>query len=484
MSRQIVPIVGMHCVACEERITQELKKLPGVARVQVSHLRHRAEIHWYDQPGELNMVRAAVERAGYHLGDQNSVNQANQPTRRATGGQWLIAVVVTAVLWLIYRLVVSWGIINPTLDPNTLGPGVALIVGIVASLSTCLVVIGSVVMSFGAKYQASGTFYQARVRPHLLFHVGRLAAFFLLGGLLGVLGQWIDISLSATGWLMLIVGVALLVLGLNILGLAPSPSAFGLHLPRRVLRWWDKIQSSEHRAAPLLLGAFTFFLPCGFTQTMQLFAISAGGFWRAGFTLLFFALGTMPVLLAIGIASASTRQRRMVVAQKVIGFILFLFSFSILANGLVLLGVDLSRFGTKNNHAAANIDAAGNVQVVRMTVGNWGYEPNVLTIQSGVPVRWLISSNGNAGCASSLVVPSMGIRKFIGAGETEINFTPTGAGTIPFSCSMGMYRGRFVVTDAKSATTTAPPIAAPITNEIIPANSSCYMNTAGKIICE
>ena len=156
-------------------------------------------------------------------------------------------------------------------------------------------------------------------------------------------------------------------------------------------------------------------------------------------------------------------------------------------NGLALLGVDLSHWGTRISASSANVDAAANVQVVRMTVGRWGYEPNTLTIQSGVPVRWLISSDGNAGCASSLVVPSMNIRKFIGAGKTEINFTPTGTGTIPFSCGMGMYRGKFVVVDATAAATAATqPIVnpSPTTDDIIPPKSSCYMRTDGQIICQ
>jgi plastocyanin domain-containing protein len=47
-------------------------------------------------------------------------------------------------------------------------------------------------------------------------------------------------------------------------------------------------------------------------------------------------------------------------------------------------------------------------------------------------------------------MPKYGISKSLRAGENIITFTPTQTGEIPFSCSMGMYRGKFIVVDSGS----------------------------------
>jgi len=50
-------------------------------------------------------------------------------------------------------------------------------------------------------------------------------------------------------------------------------------------------------------------------------------------------------------------------------------------------------------------------------------------------------------CASSLVVPGYDINVQLKKGENIIEFTPRETGEIKFSCSMGMYRGKFIVVD-------------------------------------
>jgi sulfite exporter TauE/SafE len=53
-------------------------------------------------------------------------------------------------------------------------------------------------------------------------------------------------------------------------------------------------------AGGALLGALTFILPCGFTQSVQFQALAAGSFWGGAQLTLAFALGTLPVLGALG----------------------------------------------------------------------------------------------------------------------------------------------------------------------------------------
>jgi plastocyanin domain-containing protein len=75
----------------------------------------------------------------------------------------------------------------------------------------------------------------------------------------------------------------------------------------------------------------------------------------------------------------------------------------------------------------------------------------VLTVEKGKKVRWVITSTNQFSCASSIVVPKYGISKSLKKGENVIEFVPKETGEIPFSCSMGMYRGKFIVVEPGSA---------------------------------
>ncbi|OGH75585.1 MAG: hypothetical protein A3G00_00415 [Candidatus Magasanikbacteria bacterium RIFCSPLOWO2_12_FULL_43_12] len=76
-----------------------------------------------------------------------------------------------------------------------------------------------------------------------------------------------------------------------------------------------------------------------------------------------------------------------------------------------------------------------------MTQYGSGYSPNFFTVKKGIKTRWVINSTNPYSCASSLVVPKYRINKYLEKGENIVEFTPTEAGDIHFSCSMGMYRG-------------------------------------------
>jgi len=74
-----------------------------------------------------------------------------------------------------------------------------------------------------------------------------------------------------------------------------------------------------------------------------------------------------------------------------------------------------------------------------------GYNPDVIKIKAGVPVRWEIDGKQITGCTSDIVVPNLKINKKLNSGLNVIEFTAPNKGTLNFSCGMGMVRGKFIV---------------------------------------
>lgn len=96
----------------------------------------------------------------------------------------------------------------------------------------------------------------------------------------------------------------------------------------------------------------------------------------------------------------------------------------------------------KEGVAAAEV---GGVQEVPIVVKG-GYEPDMIVVKRGKPVRLLFNRQESSLCSEMVVFDGIGQSAKLPEGETvAIEFTPEKAGEIPFSCQMGMLRGKVVV---------------------------------------
>ena len=442
---KIIHIKGMTCVSCESIIKDEIKGFPGVEKIKVSVKKETAEIsHDAEKKLDFNLIIDKINSLGYHASFEK-ISKADACINRkekATGKQWFYSLLVVLGFYIAYKLLQRAGIFNwVDVDPNNISFGVAVLVGIVASMSTCLAVVGAVVISFAAKNESKGSKFERSVKPHLLFHLGRILTFFVLGGILGLLGNLLNISTSFISIFTIIIAIILAWLGLNILGLTPSMTKFGIRMPKSVIKHWEKVNNSNHSSAPLILGGLTFFLPCGFTQSMQFFAVTTGSFWQGGLTLALFAIGTVPVLLALGITTSKLKNMNFVVLKKAIGFVVILFALYTLSTGFALAGLNLNFFSNDGVQSQVN----DTEQIIQMNVDYSGFTPNVFNIKKGVPVAWVINGEKLTGCTNRIIVPSLSIEKSLIPGKNVIRFTPNKEGVINFSCWMGMVRGKFVV---------------------------------------
>ena len=214
--------------------------------------------------------------------------------------------------------------------------GTAFTVGIVASLSSCMAVVGGLVLSMSVSFAKEGD----KFRPQILFHVGRLVSFFIFGGIIGIIGSAFQLGGTGTFILSLIVGLILLVLGLNLLDIFPWLKKLQPSLPSFIGKHIQDLKNVNHTLIPLLVGIVTFFLPCGFTQSMQLYALSTGSFWTGALTMLAFAIGTLPVLAILSFSSLGIQNKNWSgTFFKAAGLVVIFFGLFNILNSLVAAGI-------------------------------------------------------------------------------------------------------------------------------------------------
>lgn len=447
-------IAGMTCHACETRVGKALSAVPGVERARVSARRGRAVV---DTTGAVDrtLLARAVRAAGYELGaaERSWVTRDRRVWRDVLPGVAAVAAlaVTASALGLLDVVAGAGGRVG------TGGPAVALVLGVAAGFSTCMALVGGIVLAVSARFAAAhpGLGARQRVRPHLAFNAGRVVGFGALGAGTGALGSTISLDPRVTAALMIGVSVVMGMVGLRLTELSPRLSTGGLTLPAAVSRTLglDRARDTYRDRTAALLGAGSFFLPCGFTQAVQVYALSTGSPAQAGLVMALFALGTTPGLLALGGATAAIRGPRADRLLRLAGVVVLAFAavnlhgaLGVLAPGLVSAATPSARPGAPTD----NVSFDGDVQVLRTTQVATGYEPATAAVYADREVRWVIDSRA-LGCATSISVPQLGISRMLDLGENVITFTPTQVGTIAYTCAMGMFGGTIEVLPAPEA---------------------------------
>ncbi len=433
-------VLGTHCASCEIVIERELKKLPGVVKVHASAGANTVDITMQDGK---SMTAEECTRVLKHHG--YTFSNASITPRVFTWDRLILAVVA---IGLIFFLLTSTGILNYAPEEAT-GKGLVavLLVGIVASFSSCTAVVSGFLVALSSKAaqsNASATFV-AKMRPHFAFNVGRLIGFAGFGALVGAIGSQLVLSSTMNG--VLIVVIALLMIGIGIDLLNVLPAGLAIRPPKFLSHRIHSIVESKNPLAPAILGALTFFLPCGFTQSMQLYALSTGSPIQAAVIMTTFAIGTLPALIGFGAATSAFRGKALERLTFGVGAFVVALGIANVGNGATLLGWQgFSFVGATETTVAAPVLVNGK-QLVTMEASAFGYNPDVITVRKGYPVDWEVYGGKNLGCASTLVMNAFNVQSPIRTGENTIAFTPTKTGTFPFSCSMGMVRGTMVVTE-------------------------------------
>lgn len=85
------------------------------------------------------------------------------------------------------------------------------------------------------------------------------------------------------------------------------------------------------------------------------------------------------------------------------------------------------------------------VQKATITIDGGMYMPAVILVKQGKPVELTFKAGKQPGCGSTVVFKSLKISKEVGSKPVVIKFTPKTAGTIAFTCGMGMFDGKVVV---------------------------------------
>ncbi len=472
-------VKGMHCASCEVLIEKKLLEIAGIKSVEAKTAKGEVVIEYTGEKPDVNSLNSIFRKDNYVFSEKPFETENNRP-----GNDFFLPLVISVLLIAGFLYVNRLGFAG-LLNVNSKSSLPAFFVlGLIAGVSSCAALIGGMVLSMSKQWLGIYSERQStleKLQPHLMFNFGRLISYAVLGAALGLIGSRLQISFGFTSFLIMAVSVMMVFLALQMLGVKAF-RRFQFTLPKSATRYIANESNFKGRYMPALMGALTFFLPCGFTITSQGMALLSGNAVQGGLIMGLFALGTTPALLLIGLSAVKFSENRNLAWQfsKVAGFLILFFAAFNVNNQLNVLGVSsLSDFFTaaapapavenknpgsevKNGNQDANVSEQGlapiveGKQILKMTASSAGYQPNYFKVKAGLPVRWEIKDIGTSGCTNAVISRSL----FDGAinltpGQTSVKeFTPTKSGKYKFSCWMGMISGIIEVTDQSSSAKT------------------------------
>lgn len=279
-----LPISGMHCGACSILVADTLS--------EELHVTARADL-----------VKAVVQVEGFSGTLEELVSLGNQFLKpigyvlgEKPGLKWkgiFLGFAGAAGILVLISLVQNLGLFGPFMIEE-IHPESAFLLGLVASVSTCFALVGGLLVTYAGSMK---DFDMPVQRWNMgLFHLGRFGGFFLLGGVLGWVGDILQVDYTMTVVMLSLAALIMIIAGLQFLGIVRLPQSNG-----RVTSWVKDVSRKSGPVFGLLLGILTFFLPCGFTQSTQFQAIATGNFWDGAVLMFSFALGSFPVLGGISL---------------------------------------------------------------------------------------------------------------------------------------------------------------------------------------
>ena len=231
------------------------------------------------------------------------------------------------------------------LDPATRTFDVAmlLVMGLTISLGHCVGMCGPLVTAFSVSSRTRGHGNRALLARSLVYHLGRVASYCVIGALFGWLGESFFVAeggRQVQGGLSIAIAVLMLLVAMSLAGWVPA------------LRWlesgrWGQAMGCRIRElldAPslghcFLLGSANGWLPCGPVLAAAMTAAATGSPWMGIVAMLLFGTATIPVLVILGMGTGQLGLRARVLFHRIGAIVIVLIALQLVLRGLAVFGV-------------------------------------------------------------------------------------------------------------------------------------------------
>jgi len=206
--------------------------------------------------------------------------------------------------------------------------GTIFLVALLGSFGHCIGMCGGFVLAYtAAKVDAQWSRTRQMV-AHLLYSLGRVTSYMIIGAIFGYLGQKVGFSLTAKGLLFMSVGVLMIFIGLSLIGKIKFLNSVESSIAQS--SWFGRlfrmVIHSKSLPSFYWMGMLNGFIPCGLVYFFATAAIVAGSALKGAIVMAVFGVATIPAMMGVGIFSSlikSSSYRQLVIKIAAVVVMLF-----------------------------------------------------------------------------------------------------------------------------------------------------------------
>ncbi|MCR5319003.1 MAG: sulfite exporter TauE/SafE family protein [Treponema sp.] len=441
-------IRGMTCINCQTKIEKRLLQLDGLLHAEVSWKKGSAEIYFDETKISLEEIISEIEKLDYKV-----IRKGGESFSA------LDSLLYAGIIALLFFALQKTGVMNllvpGSIASSKMSYALLFVTGLLTSVH-CVAMCGGInlsqSLSFVGLSESSTPFSRKIYLPSLLYNLGRLASYtlvglvlgsvgFFLGGINGGAGGDVSIPLSVQGCLKLIAGVFMLLTGISLLGIFPFLRKVTPHLPSFLSKKIASVQSKN--LGPFIVGFLNGFMPCGPLQAMWVLALASGSPLYGALSMLFFCAGTVPFMLGLGSVVSILGKKYSGVVMKIGAVLIVVMGLCMVSQGFALGGWNSAKSESKKSGSEIVIE--NGKQIVKSKLNPYRYP--AITVKKGIPVHWEIEASEESlnGCNYRMIFRDFGFQYQMDYGTNVIEFSPEKSGTFQYTCWMGMVQGSVTV---------------------------------------
>ncbi|NCO98450.1 hypothetical protein GW864_04785, partial [bacterium] len=385
-------IKGMHCASCEILITDKFKEMPNVTVVRSSFKKQEAEVYF---TGHLDRdaVNKKIQSFGYEIGDMGEKLGGGGYGLGGEESIWkkiIEAIFIAIGLGLIYLIFKELNLIPNINITGNLNLLTVLFLGLVASVSTCMATSGALFLStIGNKTN--------NLKQAIYFSLGRIISYGFFGFIAGLVGSVIITNLKFGTGLTLLAAIFMILLGLDMLHILSFASIIPFGVTSNIFRKLEHSLIKDPHKSAFFLGMITYFLPCGFTQATQVYALGLASPWQSALTMAVFALGTAPAIIFIGSLRGLLKSTFYQYFMKTVAVGVLILGVYYASNFFSIYGINFG-FNKIDKGVYSDVKILNGKQIINMDVVSSGYIPNYFSVKKGIPVKWIVNGKNVFGC--------------------------------------------------------------------------------------
>jgi sulfite exporter TauE/SafE len=175
-------------------------------------------------------------------------------------------------------------------------------IAFLGSFGHCVGMCGGIVIAYSSTKIEQGWSKTKQSISHILYSLGRVLTYSILGAIFGYVGGVATFSNIASGSLLLLAGLAMLLTGLSLLGKIKFLTVIEHSVSSS--SWYQKsfrsLLSNGSLFSFFLLGMLNGLLPCGFVYFFAITAASTANPMYGALVMFIFGIATIPALFSLG----------------------------------------------------------------------------------------------------------------------------------------------------------------------------------------